>query len=117
MKYSLFIKEEGPGWFRQYESIYALCLELSRMGGVDLRDGHHYDLDLLVPFKFAGPDLFDVVQLEEWFKSHVGGPGFKRLPDRSTGDWWEFDKKVQKEWRDAAIEDLSSIVGHVIKLK
>lgn len=116
MVHSLLILDEG-NCFREYRSIRSLCLELSRMAGVNLR-GESYRLEFLVPFREVGPDLFDVAELDTWFKDNVRGPDFPRNPSvngrhRPPEGWWAIDKEVQKAWRVKAEAELRQIIGHI----
>lgn len=88
------------------------------MAGVSL-NGQVYTLGFLVPFEVVGPDLFDMAELEVWFKDNIQGPKFPRNPMvdgryRHPNGWWDIDKKVQKAWRDKAVKELHGIIGHII---
>lgn len=100
-----------------YKSIVSFCAELSRMGGV-ARDGHSYPIDMLVPYRFAKPELYTELELDVWFESNVRGPNFPAKSDASDYAWkaselWEMDKRIQQAWRKNAVEELTELIGYM----
>lgn len=112
---AIFTIEIGRREFRQYITIKSFCIELSKRAGVGL-DGQAHRLNLLVPFDALAPDLFDVAELNVWFKDHVRGPEFAKnmIQVKPLSYLSDADRKVQKEWRIKAEAELRHIIGHFV---